>query len=153
MRPSLLTWTGSLVLALSLSAAGVMTVNTESESGHLILIVEGDATGLYVSHITAKPDPYNPVRHSQSTWSVAVIDENGSELGRFPVDLSHFDLDPAHVGQPLRVEGDVVRDTRVATLVSIPRFAEAEELVFHMDRRIVGRMPSENYSRMIGRVR
>ncbi len=130
-----------------------MTVNTESESGHLILVVEGDATRLYVSHIAAKPAPYNPVRNSESTWSVAVIGENGSELGRFPLDLSLFDLDPAHVGQPLRVEGDVVRDTRVATLVSIPRFAEAEELVFRIDRQVVGRVPAENYSRMIGKVR
>lgn len=149
LPPRVLIWIVSAILAVMLLSAGVASLNTPAISGHLLLVVEGDANGLRVSHITPKQDPHNPTRGLESEWSVAVLSFDGSELGRFPVDLSQFDLDPARVGQPLRVEGDVVWETQVATLVSIPYFANAEGLVFRRQRRVVSTVPAEVYLRLI----
>lgn len=149
MSPRVLIWTVAAVLAAMLLAAGVVSLETPPVTGHLLLVVEGDANSLVVSHITSKQDPYNPTRGFASEWSVAVLGSDGSELGRFPVDLSRFDLDPARVGQPLRVEGDVVWETRVATLVSIPYFPDAEGLVFRRQRRMISTVPAAVYSRLI----
>ena len=137
----------------SQSAAGATSAQTSSPpSGHLVLVVEGDAAELRVTHITRKQAPYNPVRGSESSWSVAVLRGDGLELGRFPVDLSKFDLNPAHIGQPRRVEGDVVWDTKVATLVNIPWFADAEQLVFRQQGRVLSTVPREIYVRMVAPV-
>ncbi len=149
MSPRVLTWIVSAILAVMLLSAGVVSLKTPAISGHLLLVVEGDANGLRVSHITPKQDPHNPTRGLESEWSVTVLSYDGAELGRFPVDLSQFDLDPARVGQPLRVEGDVVWKTQVATLVSIPYFANAEGLVFRRQRRVVSTVPAEVYLRLI----
>ncbi len=149
LPPRVLIWIVSAILAVMLLSAGVVSLNTPAISGHLLLVVEGDANGLRVTHITPKQDPHNPTRGLDSEWSVAVLSFDGSELGRFPVDLSQFDLDPARVGQPLRVEGDVVWETQVATLVSIPYFANAEGLVFRRQRRVVSTVTAAVYSRLI----
>ena len=63
--------------------------------------------------------------------------------------LSRFDLDPTRVGQPLRVEGDVVWETQLAILVSIPYFANAAGLVFRRQRRVVSTVPAAVYARLI----
>ena len=150
LSPPLLTWIG--LAALALGAAHVVDVSRTPLSGHLVLVVEGDAAGLRVTHITRKQSPYNPVRGSDSSWSVAVLRRDGLELGQFPVDLSKFDLNPAHIGQPLRVEGDVVWDTKVATLVNIPWFADAAQLVFRHEGRVLSTVPATIYVRMVGPV-
>lgn len=149
MSPRVLTWIVATILAVMLLSAGVVSRKTPAMSGHLLLVVEGDANGLRVSHITPKQDPHNPTRGPESEWSVAVLGFDGTELGRFPMDLSQFDLDPARVGQPLRVEGDVVWETQVAILVSIPYFANAEGLVLRRQRRVVSTVPAAVYARLI----
>jgi hypothetical protein len=141
------TWIGFAVLAIA--AAHVVDVDPTPASGHLVLVVEGDAAGLRVTHITIKQVPYNPIRGLDRPWSVALVRGDGLELGRFPVDLSRFDLDPAHIGQPLRVEGDVVWDTKVATIVNVPWFADAEQLVFRSQERVLSTEPPESYLRMV----
>lgn len=153
MEPSLTrilpTWTVLFAVAALSSSDGTVDTSSPSVPGHLILVVEGDANGLSVTHITTKEEPYSPSRLPDSDWSLSVRRADGVELGRFPVDVSRFDLSAARVGQGLRVDGDVVWDTRVATLVSIPRFAGAAELVFHRQGRRIGTVQSEDYTRMV----
>jgi hypothetical protein len=56
------------------------------------------------------------------------------------MDLSVFDLDPAHAGAGLRVQGCLVTDTRVATLVSVPRWAEAAAIELRHGATVLGRI-------------
>lgn len=145
----LLTWTVLFAVAVLSSADTVVDMGPPTVPGHLILVVEGDANGLSVTHITSKKEPYAPPRHVDGDWTVSVRRADGLELGRFPIDLSRFDLNPARVGQGLRVDGDVVWDTRVATLVSIPQLEDAADLVFHRRGQRLSTLQSEDYARMV----
>ncbi len=118
-------------------------------NGHLILLIEGDARGLRVTHITAKRDDYNPVHGDKSPYQVVVHDKNHKVLGRYPLDLSRFDLDPKNVGKPLRVEGCEVIDTKVAMLTNIPWFPNASFLEIERNGVSVGEMLADDYRRLV----
>ncbi|MEM7205491.1 MAG: hypothetical protein AAF628_34865 [Planctomycetota bacterium] len=118
-------------------------------SGHLVLLVQGDARGLTVSHVFAKADPYAKPRDRAEAHQVAVLDAAGRELGVYPLDLSPFDLDPARVGQPPRVEGDRVIATRVVALVNVPRLRDGVRLEIRRDRVVVGRVAPDRYARLL----
>ena len=118
-------------------------------NGHLILLIEGDARGLRVTHITAKQDAYNPVHGVTTPYRVVVHDKNHKVLGRYPLDLSRFDLDPKNVGKPLRVEGCEVIDTKVAMLTNIPWFANASFLEIERNGVSVGEMLPDDYQRLV----
>ena len=118
-------------------------------TGHLILLIEGDARGLRVSHITAKKAPYNPVRGAQTPYAVVVHDGNHKVLGRYPLDLSHFDLDAKNVGKPVRVQGCELIDTKVAMLTNIPWFPNASFLEIKKIGVSVGELLPDNYQRLV----
>lgn len=138
---------GTLALVPRLTAPRVAPIT--GPTGHLILLIEGDAHGLRVSHITAKQAPYNPVRGVQTRYEVVVHDGNHKVLGRYPLDLSHFDLDPKNVGKPLRVEGCEVIDTKVAMLTNIPWFPNASFLEIERGGISVGELLPDNYQRLV----
>jgi hypothetical protein len=138
----------AVVLTAGLTFAVASRSHVPEPQGHLILQVEGDAGALQVTRITPKPDPCGPARlHSE--YAVVVRDAAGTELGRVPMDLSAFDLDPARIGQPLRVEGCVVKDTRVATLVSIPRWPTAAALDLVQGTRVLGTLAGDSFATMV----
>lgn len=149
-----LSLTGALLAAgLALSTAATVVAVTHSPSapepqGHLILQVEGDARALRVTRITPKPDACGLAR-IESPYSVVVRDAAGRELGRVPLDLSKFDLDPARVGGALRVEGCVVHDTRVATLVNVPHWPTASRVEILDGERIVGALTATEYATLV----
>lgn len=125
----------------------------QAPRGHLILQVEGDASGLRISRITAKADACGVLR-LESDHQIVVRAADGSEIARYPLDLRMFDLDPAHVGAPLHVEGCRVVETRVATLASIPNWPDAAGLELLHGGRIVGRVDDAAYAQLLaGRVR
>lgn len=139
--------TSLLLLGLAASAVAAVAVPAFKESrvaapippatGHLILQVEGDVRALQVVRITAKQDPCGPARVA-STFSVVILDAAERELDRVPLDLAQFDLDPAHIGQAPRVEGCVIKDTRIAALVNVPHYPTAARLVILRDRLDAG---------------
>lgn len=118
-------------------------------SGHLILQVEGDARALQVTRITRKPDPHNPVVGVSSAYAVVVQDAAGVELGRYPLDLSRFDLDPARIGQAPRVAGCEVWDARVAMLTNVPDFAGAARLELRRGDVLLGAVEGAAFARLL----
>ena len=147
-------------LALTVSAAATLTLARHATSppaappaptepdGHLVLQIEGDARALQVTRITRKPDPCGPARFTSAS-AIVVRDAAGSELGRVPLDLSLFDLDPAHVGRPLHVDGCVVRDTRVAMLANVPHWPDAASLEIVHEGRVLGVLAGARYEALV----
>lgn len=150
--PALIT-TGLTVLSAAVAAVHLAPQTLRPPRGHLILQVEGDANGLRVTRITAKPDVCGPQR-LESDYQIVVQAADGSEIARHPLDLRLFDLDPARVGAPLRVEGCRVVETRVATLASIPDWPDAIRLELVHGTRRLGRVDADAYSALLaGRVK
>ncbi len=99
--------------------------------GHFTLIVEGDRDQLTISGAVAKGDPWAGVpKGLTSAWTLSILAQDGSVLAEVPLDLVHFDTAADRKGAPVRVEGCVVHDPRVAMLVNVPRFAEAATYQF-----------------------
>ncbi len=118
-------------------------------NGHLVLLIEGDARGLKVTHITAKPDPVNPVYGPKPSHEVVLYDRNSKELGRYPLDLSKFDLDPANVGKPVRSEGCTVIDSRVVMLTNVPWLPNTSFLEIEKGATVVGELGTSDYARLV----
>ena len=119
-------------------------------NGHLVLVIEGDAKGLEVTHVTAKADPYNRVYGPKTSHEIALFDRNGTELGRYPLDLSKFDLDPANVGKPVRSEGCTIIESKVVMLTNIPWLPNTSYLEIRRGATKVGELTVANYSRLVG---
>jgi hypothetical protein len=107
--------------------------------GHWILQIEGDALALEVTCVTRKPDPFGHQAGIRSPFAIEIRDAGGAALGRFPLELDRFDLDPAHFGRPPQVAGCEIRDTRVAALANVPDLAGAAELVILRGEAVLGR--------------
>lgn len=120
-----------------------------ASKGHLVLLIEGDARGLRVAHITAKRDPYNPVYGMKQPHEIVLYDQNAQALGRYPLDLSKFDLDPANVGKPLRVQGCEVIDTKVVLLCNIPWLPNASFLEIEKGTTSVSELVASDYTRLV----
>lgn len=130
-----------VLLGLATSAVAVALPRRESPppsaDGHLILQLEGDVRALSIVRITKKPDPCGLAR-VDSPFSVVLLDAAERELARVPLDLSQFDLDPAHIGQPPRVAGCVIKDTRIAALVNVPHYPSTARAVILRGSDVLG---------------
>lgn len=151
--PSLSLAGALLAAGLAISTAATVAVVATARSvpdprGHLILQVEGDANTLRITRITPKVDPCG-LQRITSEYAVVVRDAQGLELGRVPLDLSKFDLDPSRVGGALRVEGCVVRDPRVATLVNVPHWPTASTVEILHGVRPLGMLAADSYVRLV----
>lgn len=119
--------------------------------GHTVLVVEGTVRALGVTAAVAKPDPWAGVpKGLQSAWSLAILAADGRELARVPLDLSPFDTDPRRIGQPVSVEGCIVRDSRIVMLVNVPNFAAAARYVFEHRGRPLGEISAPELRRLVG---
>ena len=95
-------------------------------NGHYVLVVEGDRDRLTITHASAKTDPWAGVpKGLSSTWTLSVHDARGTTLATVPLDMRRFAIGAAERGRPVQVEGCVVRDSRIAMLVNVPRFDAA----------------------------
>lgn len=93
--------------------------------GHLVLVVEGDRTGLSITAASAKTAPWAGVpKGLASDWRLRIRDARGGVLAELPLDVSAFAVGAGELGT-LRVEGCLVRDSRIAMLVNAPAFAAA----------------------------
>lgn len=122
--------------------------------GHYALVVEGDASRLAITHAVLKTDPWAGIPTDlTSEFQLEIRDRDGAELASVPLDLSRFDTDPAHIGQPLVVSGCEVRDTRVALLINVPRYGEAAEYRFVRGGRVLGTAAAAAVQAMAGDAR
>src|SRR5262245_4400495 len=66
----------------------------QEPTGHLVLIVQGDANELGVTGAVAKPAPCGAQpKGLKSDWEVRVLGPSGAVLHSQPLDLSGFDMD------------------------------------------------------------
>ncbi len=137
------------IAALSTLSALPNEGATAQPRGHLILQIEGDANGLRVVRVTPKPDPLGHLADVPSTHRVVVRLRDGGELASVPLDLSHFDLDPANVGRDASVTGCVVRETCVAALANVPHFDGDVVVEIRAGARVVGGLDADGYARML----
>ncbi|MEE2885814.1 MAG: hypothetical protein VX951_00145, partial [Planctomycetota bacterium] len=98
--------------------------------------------------ITPKESDYNPTSRT-SPYQIELLDAGGQVLGSYPLDLSLFDMNPARVGKPLRVQGCQVRDTRVAALANVPYLAKAVSLRILRGNRVFGFLNTASYHRLV----
>jgi hypothetical protein len=112
-------------------AAAAMSPLPPTAAGHFVLVVEGDRNQLSITAASAKPDPWaGAPKGLTSAWELVVLDADGASLATIPLDLSAFATGIFEQGQPLQVQGCVVRDTRIGLLVSAPAFATAASYRF-----------------------
>lgn len=105
--------------------------------GHFALVVQGDRDQLTITHAVAKDDPWAGVpKGLTSSYLLRISGADGALLAELPIDLSAFDLAPQRKGGKIEVEGCVVLDPHVTTLVNAPRFAAAQSYSFA--RRDIG---------------
>ena len=120
-------------------------------TGHFVLVVEGDANQLRVSHAVHKDTPFAGVPKALiSDYQLSIRGADGVELGRYPVDLSQFDLDLTRVGRPLQVTGDIVHDSHVTMLMSVPDLAQATDYVFLRAGAVIGQQTQAEVQRLQG---
>jgi hypothetical protein len=138
LHPATLLSCGVLLAALAVPIAEVVhavppvaATAPQEPGGHLVLIVQGDASLLRVTGAVAKAVPCGAQpKGLTSEWELRVLGPSGAVIHSQPLDLSGFDMDPAHAGRPDRADGCVVRSTRVAMLVNVPAFAQATAIEF-----------------------
>ena len=120
-------------------------------NGHFALVVEGDRDQLSVTAASHKQDPWAGVpKGFSSTWALSIRDAAGAELANVPLDLSKFDLDPAHKGKPLRVQGCIVKDSHIAMLANVPSFPNAATYVFLRAETVIGTVEGATVRQLAG---
>lgn len=139
---------GSGHQAETIAAETSPAVTPRRNFGHLILQIEGNANALRVTRITPKKSGYNPTSRT-SPYQIELLDAGGQVLGSYPLDLSLFDMNPARVGKPLRVQGCEVRDTRVATLANVPYLAHAVTVRILRGNRVFGFLNTASYRKLV----
>jgi hypothetical protein len=119
----------------AIRAAALRATPSSAQPGHLVLVVAGNCQRLDVVAAVRKTDPFGGVpKGLTSNYELSIRDAQGQELGRFPLDLARFDLDPTHVGRGPTVQGDQVRSPQIALPVSVPDFAAADSIVVLHDQ-------------------
>jgi hypothetical protein len=99
--------------------------------GHYVLVVEGDRTALLITHASRKTEPWAGVpKGFTSAWLLSIRDAHGAVLADVPLDVTPVATGAGELGKPVRVEGCIVRDSRIAMLVNVPRFAAAASYTF-----------------------
>ncbi len=125
-------WLGAI--AACAAFGGLLTLGAPSTTsppvadGHFVLVVEGNRDALAITAASRKQDPWAGIpKGLTSTWSLAVHDAAGTLLATVPLDVSPFATERA---RGVRVEGCVVRDSRIGMLVNAPAFADAASYTF-----------------------
>lgn len=137
MQASYLLGVGVVLGAVLLSVPAPRPM-AQAPTGHLVLVLVGDCQRLEITAAVRKPDPFGgTAKGLASDFRVQIADAQGSELGSYLLDLSRFDLDPAHLGLPDRSTGDVVQSSRIALPVSVPDFPQQDRItIWHGEQRI-----------------
>jgi len=99
--------------------------------GHYVLVVEGDRNGLAVTFASKKTARWAGVpKGFSSNWHVTVLDGNGEELAKVPLDVRPFATSAKALGKPVKIQGCVVVDSKIGMLVNVPAYATAASYKF-----------------------
>lgn len=158
MQLSHLLWTGAVLATLGAlatfgrhPAAGRDPTEPPPAVGHDALVVEGDRDGLTITHAVHKPDPWAGTPQGfTSEWSLAIRAADGTDLQIVPLDLGPFDVSAAGKGQPRRVQGCVVTDSRVTMLVNAPSLPGAASYEFRRGKLAIGSVPAITVRQLAG---
>lgn len=113
------------------ATATVVTPPPPLQTGHLVLVVEGDRNGLAVTFARHKPSRWAGVpKGFTSDWQLRIQDAAGQELQRIPLDVRPFATGAAQVGKPATVRGCVVVDSHIGMLVNVPVRTDAAHYQF-----------------------
>ena len=109
------------------------------ESGHYVLVIEGDRSALAITAASHKAAPWAGVQKGlESAWQLSIRDAEGQELRAIPLDMSPFDLRAERQGKGPTVTGCIVLDPRVGLLVNTPCLPGAASYEPHHDGKVVG---------------
>jgi hypothetical protein len=98
-----------------------------------------------------KTDPWaGEPKGMTSDWRLEIRAADQSLLASVPLDVTPFATDAAAQHRPLRVEGCIVIDSRIAMLVNAPRFAEAASYTFHRGNVLLGTTSAEQVAKLAG---
>lgn len=122
--------------------------------GHLVLVVEGTVKALRVTTAVAKPDAWAGTPKSlTSEFALVMLDADGKELQRVPLDLSKFETDEAKVDAPVVVNGCEVKSPKIGTLLNIPFRADVATYRFVRGDRAIGEVDGASMLRMVEEAR
>lgn len=120
-------------------------------NGHFALVVEGNVSALRVTHVVKKAEPCGMVpKGLTSEFALSVVDDQGKELWRQPLDLSQFDTDPAHIGRPVQVTGCIVKDSRIAALVNLPDYPDGASVSIWRGQQQIGNVATNDLRQLAG---
>ncbi len=123
-------------------------------AGHYVLVVEGDRNALTITCAAAKAAPWAGVpKGFTSDWRLAIQTARGEVLADVPLDMAPFATGANDRG--VRVEGCIVRDSRIGMLVSVPAFAAAASYTFTRpgapgERLVLGALTGERVRTLAG---
>lgn len=112
-------------------ATSALEAAASPQSGHYVLVVEGDRDALDVTFARTKHTPWaGAPKGLESSWRLAVLAADGGALADVPLDVRRFATDVASKGKPPAVRGCVVVESKIGMLVTVPRFAGAARYRF-----------------------
>ena len=121
---------------------------------HLVLIVQGTVRQLGISHAVEKPTKWGGYpKGTASRFALRIIGNNSRVLSRIPLDLRRFDTDQDRINGPLIVECCKVKDPRIAMLVNVPLWPNAERYEFLYGDRPIGTVLHANINQMLQEAR
>lgn len=133
------------------TASAPAAAASATADGHLVLIVQGDRDQLAIAGAVPKTDPWAGVpKGMTSDWRLEIRAADQSLLASVPLDVTPFATDPQAQHRPLRVEGCLVIDSRIAMLVNAPHFAEAASYTFHRGNVLLGTTSAEQVAKLAG---
>lgn len=133
------------------AAAAPRAAANATADGHLVLIVQGDRDQLAITGAVPKTDPWAGVpKGMTSDWRLEIRAADQSLLASVPLDVTPFATEPQAQHRPLRVEGCIVIDSRIAMLVNVPHFAAAASYAFFRGATALGSTDAAAVVRLAG---
>ena len=118
--------------------------------GHLVLILQGNAKELQITHAVAKSSPWGgPVKGIKSDFALVIVGDDDRQLRAVPIDLSMFLTDPARIDAPVVVTGCRVRSPKIGVLLNIPRLPAARRYELRRGKTVIGRATADAIDNML----
>lgn len=118
----------SLLLTATLGLAASSAQDAPPKA--LYLLFRGDARGVELYHAVRKDHEFRPLAPLATAHRVRLLDARGVSLAQVHLDLAGFCLDPAHVGDPPHVHGDVAQSHQLVLFAALPDLPQTARVVF-----------------------
>jgi hypothetical protein len=123
-------------------------------NGHVVLVVEGNVKALRVTRAVAKQDEWGGApKGLVSEFALVMLNGDGKELQRVPLDLSKFETDESKIDSPVVVKGCEVKSPQIGALLNIPVVDGVATYRFVRGERTIGEVDAASMQRMIEEAR